>query len=82
MFDGLKTYHTDFERIPMQPHEERVVDEQKELAVKLAKLREFITSGSIFGELPIDEQARLKTQEFHMSMYWRVLGDRIGEFPK
>lgn len=66
----------------MQPHEERVVTEQKDLADKLTKLREFITSSQIFKGLAIDEQARLKAQEFHMSMYWRVLGDRIGEFPK
>ena len=66
----------------MQPHEERVVTEQKELGDKLVKLREFIASNPIFQKLPPDQQERLKTQEFHMSMYWRVLGDRIGEFPK
>jgi hypothetical protein len=66
----------------MQPHEERVVTEQKELAEKLVKLREFIASNPIFQKLALNEQARLKTQEFHMSMYWRVLGDRISEFPK
>jgi len=66
----------------MQPHEDRVVIEQKELAEKLIKLRQFISSSSIFKKLPADEQARLKTQEFHMSMYWRVLGDRIENFPK
>ena len=66
----------------MQPHEERVVSEQKELADKLVKLREFIKGSPIFAKLVLDEQARLKTQEFHMSMYWRVLGDRIAEFPE
>ena len=66
----------------MQPHEERVVTERNELGEKLVKLREFIVSNPIFQKLPTDEQARLKTQEFHMSMYWRVLGDRIENFPK
>lgn len=66
----------------MQPHEERVVNEMRDLAVKLTALREFISSNPIFQKLPLDEQARLKTQEFHMSMYWRVLGDRIENFPK
>ena len=66
----------------MQPHEERVVTEQEELGDKLVKLREFIASNPIFQKLHRDEQERLKTQEFHMSMYWRVLGDRISEFPK
>lgn len=65
----------------MQPHEERVVTERRELAVKLIAIREFISSNPIFQKLTIDEQARLKTQEFHMSMYWRVLGDRIENFP-
>ncbi len=64
----------------MQPHEERVVTEQKELAEKLIKLREFIASSPIFKKLPADERERLKAQEFHMSMYWRVLGDRIENF--
>ncbi len=64
----------------MQPHQERVVSEQKELAEKLVKLREFISSSPVFQRLQVDEQARLKTQEFHMSMYWRVLGDRIANF--
>lgn len=66
----------------MKPHEERVVLEQTELEEKLIKLREFISSNSIYPKLSLDEQARLKTQEFHMSMYWRVLGDRINEFSK
>ena len=66
----------------MQPHEDRVVAELKELTEKLVKLRQFITSSSIFRELPADEQARLKTQEFLMSVYWRLLGDRIENFPK
>ena len=82
MFDDLQNYYTDYMENEMKPHEERVVAEQKELAEKLIKLREFITSSQIFKSLAIDEQARLKTQEFHMSMYWRVLGDRIAEFPK
>lgn len=82
MFDKLESYYTDFERNSMKPHEERVVTEQKELAEKLVKLRQFIEKGNpIFEGLPLDEQARLKTQEFHMSMYWRVLGDRICAFP-
>ena len=87
MFDELTNYYTEFERSTMQPHEERVVAERKELAEKLIRLRTFIgTEGrqpsAIYAALPADEQARLKTQEFHMSMYWRVLGDRIDNFPK
>ncbi len=66
----------------MQPHEERVVTEQKDLAENIVKLRTFIQDNPLFKELPIDEQARLKTQEFLMTMYWRVLGDRIAEFHK
>ena len=36
----------------MQPHEDRVVAELKELTEKLVKLRQFITSSSIFRETP------------------------------
>lgn len=66
----------------MQPHQERAVTEQRELAEKLVTLRSFILSSELFMKVPLEEQARLKTQEFHMSMYWRVLGDRIENFPR
>jgi len=65
----------------VQPHEERVVTERGELAEKLIRLRAFIHTSPIFPKLPADEQVRLKTQEFHMSMYWTVLGERIYNFP-
>lgn len=65
----------------MQPHQQRVVDEKTELGEKLVKLREFIKGSAVFQGLQLDEQARLKTQEFHMSMYWCVLGERISNFP-
>lgn len=64
----------------MQPHEERVVTEQKELLGKLNKLREFIDSSSIFRKLPYDEQGRLKIQRFLMQEYSAVLIDRIDNF--
>ena len=64
----------------MQPHEERVVTEQKELLEKLNKLRGFIDSNPNFGKLPYDEQGRLKIQRFIMQEYSAVLLDRIDNF--
>lgn len=66
----------------MAPHQQRVVDEKAELSEKLAKLREFIATNSLFGKLPYDEQGRLKIQRFIMEQYVGVLGDRIDNFPE
>jgi hypothetical protein len=65
----------------MPPHQQRVVDEQKELLEKLNKLRAFIESSPIFKKLPYDEQGRLKIQRFLMQEYLAVLLDRIDNFP-
>jgi hypothetical protein len=63
----------------MQPHQERVVQEKKDLDEKLAKLRLFFT-GDIFGTLDEDEQNRLKRQENVMHLYSEILGERIAAF--
>lgn len=65
-----------------QPHEERIIEEQRELGKKLIKLREFIRSSPMFEKLPMDEQVRLKTQRFLMEEYYAVLRARIDELPK
>ena len=72
----------------MQPHEDRVIEERDELGEKLKKLRSFIgvdgfePSSPIYQKLPPDEQSRLKCQEFHMTMYWHILEERIMAFTK
>jgi hypothetical protein len=69
----------------MQPHQRRVVDEQKELADRLLKLRLFIGDGldnasPIFAALAPQEQARLIVQAHYMTGYNDVLKSRIAHF--
>jgi len=62
------------------PHQQRVVEEAESLNEKLEKLGEFIATNPIFGKLSLMEQARMKTQMFHMRAYLVVLHDRIAAF--
>lgn len=67
----------------MQPHEERVVNEKKELE-KISKLKAFcFDPGSpIFKALdPIDRDL-LEDQYTTMEQYSAILGKRIERFPK
>lgn len=67
----------------MQPHQQRVITERTELDDKLQKLRTFIKGAgntSVFAELPVEEQVRLKEQASYMSLYLQVLDDRIKAF--
>jgi hypothetical protein len=68
----------------MQPHQQRVVDEKRELDSKLEKLMAFIASetGKIFSGLVTEERQRLTTQARIMKEYSDVLGDRIAAFPE
>ena len=63
-----------------KPHEQRVIDEQTELAIKLGKLREF-NDGEFFQSLPVDERLRLQMQANAMMLYLYILNSRIGAFP-
>lgn len=60
-------------------HEQRVLDEKKELDEKRSKLIYFI-GGKIFLSLPSDEQARLIQQSEVMEKYSNILLDRITHF--
>lgn len=66
------------------PHQQRVVDEKRDLDEKVVKLREFIDTegkpGAIFTNLPGKEQLRLKAQLLHMTDYSTILADRIEAF--
>jgi hypothetical protein len=66
----------------MLPHQERVVQEKKELDEKLVKLTEFIGLSSKFRGLDSNEKARLYRQHKHMMDYSMVLGERIDAFTK
>lgn len=63
----------------MQPHQERVIQEKKELDEKLAKLDKFGRT-EIFASLPVDEQGRLNRQYSVMEEYSRILEERIAAF--
>lgn len=66
----------------MQPHEERVVEELKDLMGKREKLGAFIAARHTFEALPGDEQERLGRQHIIMLDYEGVLQERIAAFPK
>jgi hypothetical protein len=82
-FDSLGfAYHPSCEfkeHKTMQLHQQRVVDEKKELDVKLEKLSAFI-QGPIFQTLKSDEQERLTRQSKLMDQYSGVLAERIEAF--
>lgn len=64
----------------MKPHQQRVVDEKKELDDKIDKLVKFIYGGNVFSDLPEEEQARLMRQHLAMVEYSTILGERIDAF--
>jgi radical SAM superfamily enzyme YgiQ (UPF0313 family) len=66
----------------MQPHQERVVAELKELTEKRRKLGLFIADNAMFGALPREERVRLRRQFDIMIQYEGVLQERIDHFPK
>lgn len=62
------------------PHQQRVVDEKRELDDKAKKLTDFICANPMFKTLDKDEQHRLKEQYFVMGQYSEILGRRIAAF--
>lgn len=65
----------------MQAHQQRVVDEKRELNEKLDKLKAFIETSSIFKSLTADERGRLGKQFDAMAEYSSILSQRISAFP-
>lgn len=63
----------------MQPHQERVVTEKKELDEKLSKLTAFYDT-PIFASLDQAERDRLHRQGHAMSVYSDILEERISAF--
>lgn len=68
----------------MQPHEERVVIEKRELDERISKLKAFCfdPGSSIFKGLPPADRDLLEDQYTAMKMYSKILGKRIDRFPK
>jgi len=63
----------------MQPHQERVVAELKELKEKREKLAVFLL-GNTFKSLDADERERLLQQHEVMGQYANILSERIANF--
>lgn len=65
----------------LAPHQQRVVEEKRELDEKLQKLKAFISSASFTTIVQdADERGRLVCQEEIMKDYSAVLAERIAEF--
>ena len=69
----------EYDEPPMQPHQERVIEEKKQLDEKREKLTAFI-GGSVYRTLEATEQSRLNRQLEAMSLYSNILGERIAAF--
>ena len=63
------------------PHQQRVVDEHRELWVRLNKLNVFFNS-PVFDDLDEAEKTRLIAQQEFMNGYERMLRERINCFVK
>lgn len=75
---GVKVIEGDKPAIP--PHQQRVIDEKRELDEKLTKLGDFIDGNAFFATLPASEQMDLKSQRTVMQTYSCILSDRIARF--
>ena len=63
----------------LQPHQQRVVDERRELDERRQKLSEFIR-GDVYLSLPVQERSLLRKQAKVMRQYSDLLGERIAVF--
>lgn len=68
--------------MPLQPHEERVIAEKRELDEKIAKLDTFIYGkrNTVFQSLEQIDQSLLEEQFNVMRLYSELLRDRIARF--
>lgn len=64
----------------MQPFQERVIQEKKELDEKLAKLETFVFRNPTFFDVPSDERLRMAKQYCIMYDYSNILAERIANF--
>lgn len=64
----------------LAPHQQRVLDEKRELDERLSKLDAFILDNPLYLQLPADEQDRMTRQSKAMAAYSGVLAERIEAF--
>ena len=68
-----------WDTMSLLPHQQRVVEEEAELADRLKKLGLFFTT-EIYATLEVEEQLRLRRQQSAMADYLAILQDRIVAF--
>ena len=85
--DGYKSYspasafESGYSLIPpASTHQQRVLDEKRELDERLSKLDAFILDNPLFLQLSGSEQERLARQSKAMAIYSGILGERIAHF--
>lgn len=61
----------------MQPHVQRMIDEQKELSDKVGKLEAYILSNPHFKTLDNHRQRLMRQQYDAMNLYRQILAERI-----
>ena len=64
----------------LEPHQQRVVDEQAELQIKINSLDAFINQHEVFMKLLSEERNDLKAQLLYMTEYNNILKNRINRF--
>lgn len=65
----------------MEAHQERVIEEKRELDERLEKLNNFFNTQT-FKDLHPLEKERMRKQIDYMNGYSRILGERITAFRK
>lgn len=65
----------------LEPHLQRVIDEETDLSNKIKKLEEFLLTDT-WRSLPIEEQCRLNVQLIFMRGYSDCLCQRIAVWDK
>lgn len=65
---------------PIQPHQQRVIDEKTALDEKATALSQFIGTNPVFETIDPDEQELLKSQNDVMWQYSEILAQRIAKF--
>ena len=64
----------------MRPHQQRVLDEKRELDERLVKLSEFISASAIFKALDDQDRNLMRDQQRAMMDYSDALEGRIARF--
>jgi hypothetical protein len=64
----------------MYPHEERVVEEKRDLDERLGRLNHFMATSPTFEGLSEDEKLLMRQQATAMAQYSGALGGRISRF--